>query len=118
MVYNLTDLDSQDQYAHSDLIFSRDMTSYDKIDDIDYDIIDYNDDILVRHNNNRQLIISKGERKLSNDKYGLLKPCFLFKPKEIIERTLEATTQYGGSTLSGPIIWNRFQSPFPANNVL
>ena len=46
-----------------------------------------------------------------------MKPCFLFKPKEVIEHTLEATTQYGRSILSGPIMRNKFKSPFPACNV-
>ena len=118
MVYNTMDLNAQDQFAHKETILLKDLLLFNDDDDIDYEIIEYNDDYLVQFDDNRSLVIAKGERKLSDSKYVQLKPCFLFKPKEIIERTLEATTQFGRSILSGPIIRYKMRSPFPANNVM
>ena len=115
---NITDLNAQDEFTHSNSIFSKDLMSYDDDDDKDYQVIKYCDDFLVQFDNSKSIIVMKGECKLSNKKYAVLKPCFLFKPKEIIERTLKATTQYGRSILLGPTIHNKFKSPFLANNVI
>ena len=118
MMYNITDLNTQDEFIHSNSIFSKDLMLYDDDNVEDYQVIKYCDDFLVQFDNNKSIVVTKGERKLSNEKYAMLKPCFLFKPKEVIECTLEATTQYGRSILSGPTIHNKFKSPFPANNVI
>ena len=64
------------------------------------------------------LSINANERKLSENKCKQLRPCFLYNSKEVIERTLEATTQCGRSILSGPLMRNTCRSPFPANDVL
>ena len=67
---------------------------------------------------NDRLIIAQHERKLSEARYNRLKPCFLYASKQKIEKTLENTTQYGKSILSGHTIRNTIKSPFPACNVL
>ena len=64
------------------------------------------------------LTIAKSERKLSQGKYNQLKPCFLFSSKDVVEKTLDATAQFGKTILAGPNLRNTIKSPFPANNVL
>jgi hypothetical protein len=39
-------------------------------------------------------------------------------PKEIVEKTLECTTQFYRSYVSGPLVRKTYRSPFPALNVM
>ena len=120
MMYNIMDLNAQDEFTHSNSIFSKDLMLYDDDDDDDedYQVIEYCNDFLVQFDNNKSIFVTKGEHKLSNKIYAILKPCFLFKTKEIIKCTLEATAQYGRSILLGPTMHNKFKITFPANNVI
>ena len=117
LVYDISDLNAQDKFDHRKPVFSQDIKLFDDDND-NYEIIEYCDDILVRFKENKMLSINTNERKLSDNKYEQLRPCFLYNSKEVIERTLEATTQYGRSILSGPLMRNTHRSPFPTNNVL
>jgi hypothetical protein len=60
--------------------------------------------------------VNRTERNLCTRKYEELRPCFLGVYKEVIEKTLDATTQYGKTILSGPTIWGKMKSPNPAMN--
>ena len=117
LVYDTSNLNAQDKFDHRKPAFLQDIELFDDDND-DYEIIEYCDDILVRFKENKMLSVNANERKLSDNKYKELRPCFLYNSKEVIERTLEATTQYGRSILSGPLMRNTYRSPFPANNVL
>ena len=65
MVYDITDLNAQDQFDHENMIFSKDLMLCDDDNDEDYEIIDYCDDTLIRFNKNDQLIITqKGSESL------------------------------------------------------
>ena len=62
--------------------------------------------------------VNTSQRRLSQGKYKQLCPCFLCNNKEVIERTLEAMTQFGRLLLAIPLMRNTYRSPFPANNAL
>jgi hypothetical protein len=59
----------------------------------------------------------KMKLRVNHTERNKLRPCCLGVNKEVIERTLDATTQYGKTILSGPTIWGKFKSPNPAMNI-
>ena len=65
----------------------------------------------------RPIQVNRAERTLSQERYELLKPCFLYRSKQTIEKTLSITTQYYKSILAGPHIYHTTKARFPAVNV-
>jgi hypothetical protein len=63
-------------------------------------------------------LLEKATRKISQKKYEDIRPYFLYMPKEVIERTLECTTQFFKTYVSGPLVRKTYRSPFPALNVM
>ncbi len=66
----------------------------------------------------RTIHVNRAERTLTQERYERIKPCFLYQSKEVVEATLNSTTQYYRNVLSGPHIYNTIKSPFPAHNVI
>jgi hypothetical protein len=64
------------------------------------------------------LEVNKHERALNDVDYAALRPYFLNTSQETMEKTLQATTQFGRNCISGSTIRNTIKSPFPACNVL
>ena len=62
--------------------------------------------------------VRRAERHVTQARYDALRPSFLYQSKETLEKTLSSTTQYATTSISGPIIRNKYKSPFPANNVI
>ena len=88
MMYNIMDLNAQDEFTHINSIFSKDLMLHDDEDDEECCVIKYCDNCLVKFDNIKSIIIIRGKRKLSSKKYAVLKPCFLFKPKEICQTNI------------------------------
>ena len=57
------------------------------------------------------------EVKKKKPDYEKLRHYFLFVPREVVQKTFEATTQYATNIMSGAKIQQTNQSPCPANNV-
>jgi len=66
----------------------------------------------------QKIHVARAERTISQDRYKDIKPCFLYRPKDIVEKTLSATTQYAKSIISGPGMKQTLKSPYPAHNVV
>ena len=62
-------------------------------------------------------LTERTKRALSKRRCHELRPMFLYRNKESIERTLEATAQHGRTSLSAPNVKQPCKPPFPACNV-
>ena len=120
LVYDTTDLNAQDKFNHNKPILSQDIGLFDDNGEDDYEIIKYCGNTVVRFNDNTMISINTSQWRLpqGKHKYKQLRPCFLHNNKEVIKRTLEATTQFGRSLLAGKLQRNTYRSPFPANNAV
>ena len=104
---NSINLSAQDETTSSESVLSRDVIQFLDNDDDDVDeIVEEKDDSIAP-------AIASSKRNLSDKKCDQLKPCFLHESKGVIKKTLENTTQFGKSVLSGPNVRNSIESPFP-----
>ena len=61
--------------------------------------------------------IFRANRTITEERYKVLKSCFLYADKETIEKTLENTTQYARTNLAGPMIKEKHRAHYPAANI-
>jgi hypothetical protein len=110
-IAEMTDINAQDKYTSDDIFdFMFDRNQFDYASEDEDEPSDFESPKMKLH-------VNRTELNLSMRKYEELRPCFLGVNKEVIEKTLDATTQYGKQILSGPTIWGKMKSPNPAMNV-